>query len=98
MKIKHNLRVRPLSVVLMDARLANSKDREKAIELIMIYSSLDTPENISKYFDLGDLEDYVIANYCNGELTIEEVVTLFDKIQWKEEYKSLIYFKNGNNE
>ena len=95
---KHNLRVRPLSSILMGARLANSEDREKANELIMIYSLTANKNNIDTYFDFTDV---VSSDVFKDEtvMTIESTIAILCRFaQWKEKYKSLIYFKGGNDE
>ncbi len=100
MKKKHNLRVRPLSQVLLDARLANSSDRSKANELIMIYSLPSTQENVDKYFEeTNEVSSEIFGDEDENYFSIESSLLIIARFfQWKEQYKELIYFKGSNDE
>lgn len=90
-------KAKPLSKLLLDCRLTNSSDRDRAVDAIGIYALKATNENIDKYFRHNQsvnkwLNGAFGENYC-----IEEFLAMVEyTAYWNEEHKLTFAFKNSN--
>lgn len=95
--LPNHAKAKPLSELLLDCRLMNSSDRNRAIEIIGVYSLKATRENIDKYFRHNQSVNKWINSAFGDNYSIEEFLAMVEyTAYWREEHKLTFVFKNSN--
>lgn len=93
------MKAKPISTVLLDARLNNKGDIEKVSDIITLYSTTFTEYEFPKYFT-EQSSGYIDYNATDEE---ERTIEMFlsdvrYNVEWNEDYRKLFSFKYGNYE